>query len=349
MEVRGWKSIGLHVLFVVFFLSIPILFSPDFDYTLRVFRVPPFQRSFAGYVLVVLFFYVHYLWILPRFYFRKLKLVYTLLVLVSFVSLILIHNTFFPDLRGPAPIEINFGPPAPRQPMPFMMDAASLFLPYVLALLVSLVLFLNRQAKKIEVDRMRTELVNLKYQLQPHFLFNSLNNIYSISVIHPERTPHYILELSEILRYLLLTEEVEQVQLVDDLKFCRQYVDLQRLRYGKQADDWELVFPDNLDEIAGQIAPFLLIPLIENVFKYGMHPDKKSPISIRIVLSKEGQLTMETWNLKNNGSRDNLLVSQKMGLKKTVERLKLLYPGKHQMKMTDEVEAYHLTLEITLK
>lgn len=213
-----------------------------------------------------------------------------------------------------------------------------------MALLFSISLGLNQKAKQIELDKYQAELQNLKYQLQPHFLFNSLNNIYSISIIEPEKTPKYILELSEILRYLLKTDESLEVQLNDDLRFCKQYIDLQKLRF-EDDDNWTIDIPEFSSTL--QIPPFLMMPIIENAFKYGIHPDKNSPIKIEVHLN-ENKLHLTTFNRKNNHSGENLLLTQSLGLTKTRERLNLLFPDKYQLNIRETKYEFQVDLLIEL-
>lgn len=343
----SWKVLLVHLLLILLFLSIPVISSPDFNYTMDIFNVPPFRKTFTGYLMVVGFFYANYYLILPRYFFEKKYIQYTLWVCISLAVIILLHFLIFPD-QGPGPMNPQGfpGPNSPHRPSTFnFYPYINLIVPFMLALLFSVSLGLNKKAKQIELDKYQAELQNLKYQLQPHFLFNSLNNIYSISILEPQKTPKYILELSEILRFLLKTDDSLQVKLNDDLRFCMQYINLQKLRFENDAD-WDINIPEADAEI--QISPFLMMPIIENVFKYGIHPDKASPIRIRILL--EGNtLRLTTFNRKNNHAGENLLLAQKLGLTKTRERLNLLFPGRHRLKIDENEQEFQVYLEIELQ
>ena len=208
---QSWKIILVHFILIVFFLSVPILSSPDFDLSFRMFDVKPFQRSFFSYVMVILFFYFHYYLIIPRLFEQKKMVLYWGTIILSFIAIAsLLHFSF---VNGIPNEHNNFGPPpadfGPDHGMPgprfVLIENLSFIIPFLLVLLFSHYLRANRRTKQVEFDKVQTELQNLKYQLQPHFLFNSLNNIYSISIIDHKRTPHYILQLFEILRYLLQT------------------------------------------------------------------------------------------------------------------------------------------------
>jgi LytS/YehU family sensor histidine kinase len=261
--------------------------------------------------------------------------------------IISIDYILFPEPRHitfghPRPFFLNQFPP-PRPPHPFF-GYLNVLVPFLIALLFSISLGFSRKTKQIELDKYSTELQNLKYQLQPHFLFNSLNNIYSISILEPQKTPNYILELSEILRYLLKTDGAVTVNLTDDLRFCKQFIDLQKLRFENNSG-WTIAISDETTN--AQIAPFLMMPIIENVFKYGIHPDKDSPIEIKAHIT-ENVVSLTTFNLKNNQAGENLLLTQGLGLTKTKERLNLLFPGKHHLVIQENEQDFHVYLEIKL-
>jgi hypothetical protein len=338
------KTIVVHLLLILLFISIPIISSPDFHYSLDIFTVPPFIRNFFGYLLIIGFFYLNYYLLFPRFFLRKKKVIYAFWVIVCFLVIIGLDYILFPHPHHPRPhFNPEFGPRPPRPPFDFHL-LINLLVPFLLILLFSISLGLNRKTKQIELDKYQAELQNLKYQLQPHFLFNSLNNIYSISILEPQKTPNYILELSEILRYLLKTDGSLIVQLSDDLRFCKQYIDLQKLRFAED-DNWSITIPEVPSDL--QISPFLMMPIIENVFKYGIHPDKESPIKIEVRVTKN-KLLLTTFNRKNNHSGENLLLTQSLGLTKTKERLDLLFPGKHQLGIRETEHDFQVDLEIEL-
>ncbi|WP_341907798.1 histidine kinase [Fluviicola taffensis] len=337
----SWKTFALHILLILLFISIPIISSPDFNYSLDLFSVPPFIRNFVGYLMIIGFFYLNYYLIIPKYFFSKKYVIFTFWVIVSFLIIIAFDYLLFHKSPSPHFIDREFGPPHQSS---FDFHFISLIVPFSLILLFSISIGLNRKTKQIELDKYQAELQNLKYQLQPHFLFNSLNNIYSISILEPEKTPNYILELSEILRYLLKTDGALVVKLTADLRFCKQYIDLQKLRF-EDDNNWIIKIPEVSETF--QIPPFLMMPIIENVFKYGIHPDKDSPIKIEVHL-KENKLHLTTFNRKNNHAGENLLLAQSLGITKTRERLNLLFSGKHQLNIRETEQDFQVDLEIEL-
>lgn len=345
------KKIMLHLGSILLAISFPIITSPDFDFTLHIFHIPQFLKGFIGVIVAIIFFYVHHFWLI-KYYEQKKWLQYGLLFL-GFIGINILTSYFF-TFTGPDMPPHEFGPEVPINPPPFRGNEISVFflvssfLPLFIAVLLSLTIHSSAMRKKRELEMVQTGLQNLKYQLQPHFLFNNLNNLYSVSILSPEKTPDYILELSEILRYLMLTEKSSSVELEKDVQFCKHFIDLQKLRFGDKSKEWDISFPENNTIQDVEISPTLLIPLIENVFKYGVNYDKPSPIKIHLTYL-EGVLNLETYNKKNNIPGTNLLESQKLGLKKTIQRLKLLYPYKYTVDVQQTDDEYKLVLKIDLK
>lgn len=344
--ILTWKQLQIHFVLIVLFLSIPVFSSPDFDLNFTVFNEPPFLKNFIGYIIIVFFFYINYYFLIPRILDFEKYFFYVILVILYFLILICILYFIF-DFENNNNNNMKFVPPdsnhPQKKPLSIILNLG-LLAPYLLILLLSYVIHLYTITKKVELEKSKMELENLKYQLQPHFLFNSLNNIYSVSVFTPEKTQNYILELAEILRYFMNTDNSTEILIEKELKFCVQYVDLQRLRFGKVSDLWKININHETD---CKIAPLLLIPIIENIFKYGINPDKESPIEINIIENK-GVLSVYCYNLKNTKANEQLLSSQKIGIEKTKQRFQLLYPGKHLLTIDENDTSYALNLRIEL-
>ncbi|AMR33631.1 hypothetical protein A0256_20460 [Mucilaginibacter sp. PAMC 26640] len=179
---------------------------------------------------------------------------------------------------------------------------------------------------KAEAGKVNAELSFLKAQINPHFLFNTLNNIYTLSVMNSEHTSESIMKLSNIMRYV--TDDVTQdfVPLQQDLDCIRNYVDLQRLRLGRKS-----VVNFNIDGDVGnqQIAPLIMMSFVENTFKYGISKHTESTINIKI--SNTGN--------KINFECDNAIFDRSavlaertgIGIANTKQRLAHLYPDKHTL------------------
>nr|WP_262908973.1 histidine kinase [Leeuwenhoekiella parthenopeia] len=182
----------------------------------------------------------------------------------------------------------------------------------------------------------------LKNQLSPHFLFNSLNSIYSLINKKSEEASEAVIMLSELMRYMLYQADNEYVSLADELAYMQNYVRLQRLRIANN----ENVSLNIHGTVTHQkIRPLLLISFIENAFKYGT--DYKGNTEVRIVITVEGsELLFVCQNLI--GTRKADLHNSGIGLKNTTDRIKLLYPESHQLKVYEEDSKFIVHLRLNL-
>lgn len=202
--------------------------------------------------------------------------------------------------------------------------------------------FLNERIQRdLENQRLTAELSFLKSQINPHFLFNSLNSIYSLAYQKSDTTPEAILKLSEIMRYMLYDCNDNKVELSKELQYLHNFIDLQKIRFGNKA----FINFEVHGEVDDQhIVPLLLISFIENAFKHGVANDPASPISLKINLS-EGNLYFFIQNKKHMHNRD---ASGGIGLINVKRRLDLLYPSKYKLEIRDENDTYTVQLSLVL-
>ncbi|MCW3085516.1 MAG: signal transduction histidine kinase, LytS [Bacteroidetes bacterium] len=202
------------------------------------------------------------------------------------------------------------------------------------------------ETEKTETENrhLQSELNNLKYQLQPHFFFNSLNNIYSLVEISPKMAQQAIHNLSKLMRYLLYETNNEKVDLAVEINFLKKYIQLMEIR---QSDD--IVTNYNFPDIkAGNyaIAPLLLIPVIENAYKHGVSATEKSGINFDITLADKFTFTSSNTNYPKNGTDTS---GSGIGLENLKKRLQLIYPNKHWLTMEIKENIFRLTLTIDLE
>jgi LytS/YehU family sensor histidine kinase len=194
---------------------------------------------------------------------------------------------------------------------------------------------------KAESEKVSAELSFLKAQINPHFLFNTLNNIYMLSVMSSEHTSESIMKLSNIMRYV--TDDVMQdfVPLSNELKCISDYIDLQKLRLGKQTTlDFKITGKVNNQ----QIAPLIMMSFIENTFKYGISKKEKSTILINIAV---GEKTVSFHSENSIFNRQNTERSG-IGLANTKQRLQLLYPRKHILRIDDSDGIFRVDLTLNV-
>jgi len=185
------------------------------------------------------------------------------------------------------------------------------------------------------------ELNALKSQLNPHFLFNTLNNIYGTNLKDVEKGSEMLLSLSELFRYQLESQKKDVVKLEDEVMFLHDYIELERLRLTEQN---EIEFDVSLENETVRVAPLLFLPFVENAIKYGSFPSKKALILIS--LNQTGNIL--TLSVQNPIFPNKQVVSTQTGLKNVKRRLEILYPGKHELKIQESSTEYQITLKLQL-
>ncbi|MBN1117420.1 MAG: histidine kinase [Bacteroidales bacterium] len=195
---------------------------------------------------------------------------------------------------------------------------------------------------ELENRNLRNELELLKSQVNPHFLFNTLNNIDSLILSSPDKASDSLITLSEMLRYMIYETKTEVVPLENEINYIRSYIKLQNLRY-RSSEYVEYHFPEVCEDIS--IAPLLLIPVIENAYKHSRELNKKPVIFIKLnCLQNKLFFTCEnTYN-----SHSEIQKSGGIGLENFTRRLQLIYPQKHMLNIERENGIFKLELEIVL-
>lgn len=194
-------------------------------------------------------------------------------------------------------------------------------------------------------QHLESELKVLKSQINPHFLFNSLNNLYSLSLNNDERTPGIILKLSESLRYILYECHEDLVSLENEIIFLQNFVALQKLR---SPFTTAIEFNVTGDAQGVKVAPLLLIPFVENGFKHGVKGDTESGFIKMDLIIEKNQLLFEVEN--NIGSVDETNIEKKggIGLVNVQQRLQLIYPDKHRLDIMNSEQNFKVTLKLNL-
>jgi len=215
-------------------------------------------------------------------------------------------------------------------------SAMGIFLCFVLKIINDF--FINEQVTQ---EKISMELQFLKSQVNPHFLFNSFNNLYGLSLSDPQKTPDAILKLAELTRYMIYESNEVKVTLSKEIAYLNNLIALQRLRYEEDVYiDFDSV--PQLDEYT--IAPLLLISFVENAFKHGEVNESESPVIISLTIAKN-ILCFYVANKINHRNKD---FSGGIGLKNVRRRLELLYPGKYDLQISNDGMSYHSTLKLTL-
>lgn len=215
------------------------------------------------------------------------------------------------------------------------------FYEFIISVFTAILLRINIQMHIIEQEKLLSEVSYLKAQINPHFLFNTLNSLYALALEKSDDTPDTILKLSTIMRYVTIESSNEKVELQKEIEYIKNYIDLQRFRMD---DSTDFSFSIKGEIQQQKIAPLVFIPFIENAFKYGLNPDKYSKILIAITIeNKHAKLYV-----KNTKSVQIIKENEKSktGLENTLKRLEYIYPNKHKLNI-DETESFY-TIQLTI-
>ena len=200
----------------------------------------------------------------------------------------------------------------------------------------------QKEFLQAQQEKMTAELQLLKAQVHPHFLFNTLNNIYSFSLDRSPKTPELILKLSSLLSYMLYDCKAEEVRLEKEVEIMKNYIDLEKERYG---DKIEISWNAEGDIRDNFISPLLMLPFLENAFKHGASEQIEKPwLGVDISVAN-GILKFKITNSKN----EYVLSSNNgIGINNVKKRLEFLYPGKHELKINDEGDFFAVSLIVKL-
>lgn len=293
-------------------------------------------------------FYINYLLLIPKILFNDHKKKF-LIINITIIILFSIALRWWHEMHiQPLPPEIIKHTP-PSRIVFIIRDIASMIFSVGLSVAIRLSIRWNEAelARKEAVKSMtEAELKNLRNQLNPHFLLNTLNNIYALIAIDTDKAQQAVQELSKLLRYVLYDNQSMYVPLKKEVEFINNYIELMRIRVSENVNI-ETHF--NIKENSQTpVAPLIFISLIENAFKHGISPTKQSFIKINI---EENENNIECTIQNSNHPKSNTDKSGSgIGLEQVGKRLSLLYPGKHEWKcwLSDNDKVYNSVITLKL-
>jgi hypothetical protein len=311
-------------------------------------------------------FYLNYLVLVPRFFFKKKRLRYYIMVFVMLVFFFFLSNGLNELVFKYIPAEIKTenpgrpqnefhkpGPPAPdkfigrppfRQMHLFNYAFTSVFLVFFSVGLRVLERHseIEKWQKELEKEKLNSELAFLKNQISPHFFFNTLNNIYSLISINQDDSQKAVLKLSKLMRYLLYESEQGNTKLSNELDFMNNYIDLMKLRMSEKIK-LTISFPEKYEDKS--IPPLLFIPFIENAFKHGISYREKSFIDVSMTTTNDS-IMFRCANSIVKSKEDYDGGNSGIGLENVRKRLNLLFPGKHDLKISKSDLEFEILLRI---
>lgn len=204
----------------------------------------------------------------------------------------------------------------------------------------------KEEKSQLEKQKLKAELMALRSQLNAHFLFNTLNNLYGLALKKSDLTPRGILMLSEMLNFVLYECSAADYPLNRELEFIHSYIELEKLRYGNRL---EISLDKELENTEPRIAPLLLFPFVENSFKHGTSKMIRE-VWIRIrIRTHEDTLTFEVENSRAPASRVKNTNEGGLGLENVKKRLEILYPKKHSLLIREEENSFSVCLNIQIR
>lgn len=291
--------------------------------------------------IFILYGYPMAYWAVPQLLMKKKLVQFLFLILTWGFAGLYIDQWFRAFIYIPLQKSMGFKDVLPTGPLAFcyLCLTTSAAIPMV----IKFFKFWNKKQQEwlcAQQEKITAELQLLKAQVHPHFLFNTLNNIYSFSLENSPKTPGLILKLSNLLSYMLYDCKAPEVRLEKELEIMKNYIELECERYGNKIDiSWNV--SGEVQEI--NIAPLILLPFIENAFKHGMSEQIEKPwlsvdISVKstILKAKITNSKNENASYRNNG----------IGIANVRKRLQLIYPDNHTLKLSNESDFFVVSLMV---
>lgn len=303
-------------------------------------------RNSAIILPQIAIFYFNFLYLAPNYLENNKKRTYFITVSIILIGGAFVGGELDMVLREYFPFHENVQHPK-TMAMVYIPRFFMGLMPIVISSLILKSILLaekNKESLELKNKMLAAETKALKAQINPHFLFNTLNNIYSLSQLNKEKTGDAILQLSDILRYVTYEGNQKKVPLSSEIETIESFIKLQLL---KDNDASNVEINIDISKEAMEISPLLLIPFVENCFKHSNHHDKVNgwiKISIKtenknlVMVTSNSTPTAETPKDKTGG----------VGMENVKKRLSLLYPDKHNLVIRMDKTSYSSTLEIDL-
>ena len=295
-------------------------------------------RSLASLPFLMFLFYSYYYWLIDKLWFKKR---YILFILVA-VALILCISYSKYELFSYFALHKNKHKMPPFHAFVYF-DFLSNLLPVVFAMAIRYAqrnFSLEIAQKEAQAQKLQADLTQLRYQLQPHFFFNALNNIYSLIAFDPQKAQQSVHSLSKLMRHFMQNSDQKQISLAEEVDFLQQYISLMQLRLTDKTTV-QVDFPKQVPQLT--IAPLLFISLVENAFKHGVSATAATTLSFS--LRVEGDtIIFRSENTKIPTQES--LYSSGIGIDNLKKRLTLLYPERHQYTIEEKEGKYIAQLTI---
>lgn len=338
----GMKRIHIVIIHMVFWVTFVII--PYFMFSFGPFKWTPENYYFLiQHQFNIIVFYLAYFSLIP-FILKRRSLTqmigYSLSFIVILTLLRFLVSPYIKDALG----AFQKFPVSPGRQLLYSSFWNLMYLFYAVIIYLSIEWYRERK-RRVELikEKKQSEIDLLKSQVNPHFLMNTLNNLYSLVYQGNKQADEAILKLSELMRYMLYDTHSDLVPLENEINYLKSFIELQFLRFSNK----DFVKFEIDGEPAGKlIAPMLLVPFVENAFKHGNKNLPGMGISIKMNI-RENQFFFQVNNIKSSKFVQKVNESG-IGLKNIQKRLELQYPDRHELFILDETDTFEIRLRLTL-
>ena len=352
---KAWSQrLGLDELLFLFVIFLSCAFglaaNVEMIERLRPVQLSGFFRSiprwiyYSGQCFLALsgyygFYYVNKHYLIPQFLSKKGMVHYGFMMVLT----ILIGYPILTQLIRLLPIVHEIPADAYTDLHPFAKDRG-LFPAFIILMSLPVIVAMqwfeqNSQIANLEKEKSATELNLLKQQINPHFFFNTLNNLYALSIVKDKQTPEVIMQLSELMRYVIYKGKEETVLLKEETKYIEDYIQLQQIRLHKKLD---FRFDKQIENADLAIPPLLFITFVENAFKHGIEPAEKDCF-LHLSLKSDGQQLVFTCA---NSMEEKNNAPAGIGLQNLRRRMALRFPNQHEIVIEETANHFKATLRI---
>lgn len=329
------------VVHFLYWLLITAFFIYEKKYMIYKAGLPSFIACVTFRVgLLMAVAYINLQYLLPKFLLKGKYLRYILSVLLSIAGYLILQALFDIFLYG-----YVLGPMRRNrlwETISYNFFSTLWYIGIVVAIKLSMDWYEQKRVlEKTAVEQLQAEVNYLRSQLNPHFLFNVLNNLYGLTLKKSDAAPDMVLKLSEMMEYMLYQTNTDKVPLESEIQYLQNYIELERVRYGNHA---EFIFEVEGATENHMIAPLLLLPLVENAFKHGVSKSAQKAWLRCYIECGHLQLSVKVEN--NKQSQKSPSLNGGIGLANLQRRLNLLYPGRHSLQIDDAPERFSVFLKL---
>lgn len=327
-------------IYLGYWILVTIIFLYDRTYLITKASLPYFLAcSVVRIALLVALAWINLNVLIPRYLFKERYVAYFGLVLALIVGYLVIQSLYDYYLFGFIVAPHRSGRLSTS--LAYNFTHTSLYLLLTVALRFSIDWYEQKKLiNEIRIEKLQTEVNYLRSQVNPHFLFNALNNLYALTIRKSDEAPDVVLKLSELMEYMLYESDADYVPLEREINYLRNYLELEKIRQGNHADI-QLTVKGNMENC--QVSPFLILPLVENAFKHGISKAVHNAY-LHVNIDLNSRLSVKVTN--NKLSFQPAEANGGIGLVNLKKRLELLYPGKHTLEIVNGPVEYEVLLKI---